>query len=39
MGKIVPVLARAMEKGKEFEYNFLTIFRYLNLVKNQRIIS
>jgi hypothetical protein len=32
MGKMVPILARAM-KDKEFEYNFLTICRYLNLVK------
>jgi hypothetical protein len=34
MGKMVPILARAM-KDKEFEYNFLTICRYLNLVKNK----
>jgi len=33
---MVPGLARDMEKDNEFEYNFLTICRYLNLVKTQQ---
>jgi hypothetical protein len=38
MGKMVPVLAKAAERYKEFKYNFLIICRYLNLVtKNKRI--
>ena len=30
--------SKSIEKGQEFEYNFLMIYRYLNLVKYQRII-
>jgi hypothetical protein len=35
--KLVPSLARAIEDN-ELEYNFLIIFRYLNLVKNPWIM-
>jgi hypothetical protein len=37
-GKLVPGLARAMERTTNFEYNFLIICRFFNLVNNQRII-
>ena len=33
MGKLVPILTGATERTKNFEYNFLTICGYLNLVK------
>jgi hypothetical protein len=37
-GKMVSVQYKNNGKDKEFEFDFLIICRYLNLVKNQRII-
>ena len=35
---MVPILARAMDRKKNLRIIFFIICRYLNLVKNQRII-
>ena len=37
-GKTIPVLARATERTKKFEYNFLIIWWCLNVLKNSRTI-
>ena len=37
-GKIVSRSTKRNGTDDEFEFNFLTICRYLNLVNNQRII-
>jgi len=36
---IVPVPSTSNGKENEFEYIFLQIYRYLDIVENQRIIS
>ena len=36
--KMVPVPCKSNGKYKEFQNNFLKIYRYLNLLKNQRLI-
>ena len=38
-GKIVPSLPRTMKKTRNLSIIFLIIYMYLNLVKNQRLMS